>query len=190
MKKTVIAAALAGASTALAAQGLPYNFVEAGYVNIDFDDTDIDADGFAVGGQGLINPNVFVFGSYGQVESDPFMGVTAEVDSLAAGLGYRSALNPTTDLNATVAYLRAKAEIDGFGSDSENGFGLGLDLRSMLSQVIEGSAGINYTDIADDDDTSFNLGLLLYVSPAFALGGGYSIGSDAKSYTLGARLSF
>lgn len=190
MTKTLIAAALAAASTALAAQGLPYNFVEAGYLNIDFDDTDVDADGFGVSAQGLVNPNVFVFGSYSQVESDPFFGVTAEADSLAAGLGYRSPLNPTTDFNATVSYLRVKAEIDGFGSDSDNGFGLGLGLRSLLSEVVEGSAGISYADVGDDDDTSFNLGLRLNLTPAFALGGDYSIGSDANSYSLGARLSF
>jgi opacity protein-like surface antigen len=185
---------LAGASTALAAQGLPYNFVEAGYVNIDIDDTDVDADGFGLRAQGLINPNVYLFGEYTQVETDRFEGASLELDQVSAGLGYRAPLNQTTDFNATVSYERAKAKFKGsaafLGSDSENGFGLGIGLRTLLTPVLEGRVGVDYVDIGDEDDTVFGAGLRFNITPAFALGADYAIGSDAKGYTLGARLSF
>lgn len=177
----------------IAAAELSYNFVQGSYLSVDLDDTNVDADGFGVSGSGLITDQVYVFGGYTTIESDEVAGGTIELDSVTVGLGHRTPLQANTDLNLNAAFVRAS--VDGTGTfagseEDENGFALGIGLRHMFTQQFEGGAGFNYTDVGDDDDTSFNVGILFHVTPVLSLGADYGIGSDADVLTAGVRLNF
>lgn len=185
----------------LAAEGLSYNYVQAGYVNIDIDDFDEDADGFGVNASGLLSENIFVFASYADVETDTFPSGGAQVDveeqTITAGVGYRMPLQSGTDLNASVAFVDDELEVSASGlggsaslSEDDTGFGLSLGLRHLFTPQFEGGAGISYVDIYDDSETSFSLSGLFHVTSVLSLGAGYTFGSDADVLTLGGRLNF
>lgn len=193
---SLTAAALALASPSLLARDLSYNYLQASYVSVDLDDTDVDADGFGLGVSAKVADQVFVFASYGKAESDRFTILgnsgTLELDTATAGLGFISPLQTNTDLNLGLAFVRAKASGTGdfSGSESENGYSLGAGLRHLFGPNFEGRAGISYTDIGDDDDTSFEIGGVIHMSPNLGLDLGYSVGSDADAWSAGLRLNF
>lgn len=192
----ITAVALALASPSVMAQDLSYNYVQASYLSVDLDDTEVDADGFAMGVSAKVADQVFVFAGYGTVESDSFTTFfgsgTVEVDTVTAGLGFINSLQPDTDLNLGLAFVRAKGAGTGdfSGSESENGYSLSAQLRHLFSASFEGRAGIDYTDIGDDDDTSFEIGGVVFLGPQFGIDLSYSVGSDADAWSAGLRLNF
>lgn len=192
----ITAVALALASPSVLAQDLSYNYVQASYLSVDLDDTEVDADGFGLGVSAKVADQVFVFAGYGTVESDRFTTIlgsgTVEVDTVTAGLGFINPLQPDTDLNLGLAFVRAKGSGTGdfSGSESENGYSLGAQLRHLFSANFEGRAGIDYTDIGDEDDTSFEIGGVVFLSPQFGIDLSYSVGSDADAWAAGLRLNF
>ena len=71
MKRSLIALTLAAALpfSAMAADGISYNYIEGGYAATNVDGGS-DADGWALKGSGAIAPNFHVFGWYGQQDID------------------------------------------------------------------------------------------------------------------------
>lgn len=201
-RNTTLAAAIAALvaipGAAIAAPALSYNYVQANYIDIEFDDIDPDADGWSVSGSGLLNEQIYAFGSYTSVETDTFsiFGTrgSLEVDEFAVGLGFRHELQRnTTDLNLEAAFLSQDVEGNrGFSGldDDDNGYELGVGIRHLFTPQFEGNIGVRYEDIFDDDDTFLNIGGLLNVTQALAVQAGYSKGSDAESWEVGLRLNF
>ncbi len=183
MKKTSIAlAALTSLGLALpaAAEGLNYNFIDGRYLDGEVGNTDVD--GFGIGGQALINPNFYVLAGYSAIEADNGPG---ELDIIRAGLGYRHALAPATDLNGEVLFVNADVDVD-----DDSGFELGLGLRHRFTEVFEGKAGVRHIDVFNDDDTYFEVGGLAHLTPQFAVGIDYSSGDLFDGFSVGGRFNF
>ena len=83
-------ASLALATTAVFAASPEYTYVEAAYVNTDFDGIGDDG-GWGIGGSAEVGENIFIFADYSSI------GLPAGVDFNAfdAGIGYKSAISPT-----------------------------------------------------------------------------------------------
>ena len=188
-----LAAGLCALAGAAHATDLNYDYLQAGYAEVDFDDVDEDLTGITIGGSFLVAEQIYLFGSYADGQTDRFAGGRLESTGYTLGMGYRYGVGPQTDFNFAAAYEYAEVEGTGglsfLGSDSENGYSLTVGVRHLVSQAFELGADVTYVDIADDD-TILTMGGLWHVNPLVALGLGYFTGSDAQGFEGGVRFKF
>lgn len=174
-------------SMASFADDFDYNYVDLSYGILEFDDIDVDGDGFGIGGSFAINPDFHVFGGYQTSGLD--FGV--DVTQFGAGIGYNTELSPTVDAIARFSYQYVEVDASGFGSVDENGFGFGVGLRFAASDVLEIAAGIDYVDLGDGgDDTGFGLGAFYSFTDVFDAGLSGSWSDDTSNYSLTGRFYF
>jgi opacity protein-like surface antigen len=184
-------------TSALAAEGPRYSYVQAGYVDLEIDNDsgfggDLDGDGFAIGGSLAVTDMFHLFTDYTDIDLDADnIGVGADYSEFAIGGGINYAMSDTVDLVGRLAYLDAEVEVDTFGSADESGYGLYAGARAMVSPAWEVNGGIGYSDLGDGiDGTTFSLGTLYSLTDIFAVGAGVSFGDDTTSLQVGARLYF
>lgn len=169
------------------AQEFDYNYFQLSYGNIEFDDVNVDGDGFGLAGSYAVNEDFHVFAGYQAAGLD--FGIDAT--SFGAGLGWHTSLTPVVDLVASVSYQYVELDVPGGGSADDNGLGLGVGLRFAASEQLELDAGISYVDFSDSgDDTGFGVGGLYSFNEAFSLGLSAEWSDDATSYTLAGRFYF
>lgn len=181
-----VAAALVALPATAFADGLSYNYVEAGYVTGDVDGTDFD--GFRIKLSGKIADAFYLFGDYEALETDTSPAI--EIDTITAGLGWRAALGKSTDFNAEVAFVNVDVEVPGFGSDDDSGYGLGVGIRHLITPQFEVGGNVDYVDVFDDDNTSFTALGLFHVTPALSAGISYTTDDDVDAWTFGGRFNF
>lgn len=177
-------ASLALAPAAVLADSPEYTYIEGAYVNIDIDGID-DGDGFGIGGSAEVGENIFIFANYATVGFS--FGV--DFDTIEAGIGYKSAISDTTDVNVSIAYVNAEVDAGVFGSFDDDGYGLDVSLRSMVSNEFELNGGIAYVDFGGSggDDTSFHVGGVYSFNDSFAVTGDISVGEDITTFLIGGR---
>ncbi|MBT8089889.1 MAG: porin family protein [Gammaproteobacteria bacterium] len=186
LRSSLVLLLLAFAASA-SAKEFDYNYFSLSYGNIEFDDINVDGDGFGLAGSYAINEDFHVFAGYQAAGLD--FGI--DVSSLGAGLGYHTTLTPVVDLVASVSYQYIDFDAPGPGDADDNGLGLTVGLRFAASEEIELNAGISYVDFSDSgNDTGFGVGGLYSFTDAFALGLGAEWSDDATSYTLEGRFYF
>ncbi len=172
------------------ADGLSYNFVQAGYQSVNLDlggGFDVDGDGYGLGGSFEIGDNVFGFASYATADFD--FGI--DLNELQAGLGYRVGLTDNTDFFASLAYVDVEVEASGFGSADESGYGATIGVRSNVSDLIELFGEVAYVDFGDGgDNTAIGGGIWFNLTDSFALGLDAATDDDVTSYGANARLYF
>lgn len=183
-KKLCLATLLAVPAVSMA-DGLSYNFVDAGYVTIDADGGGSNPDGFGIGGSFLFGPMVFGQASYSRIS-----GSGVDVDSFAAGAGLRHGLADNVDLVGSAGLIFAKIDAGSFGSDDDTGYTLGGGLRAQVMPKLEVNGGIGYTNIFDDGNVTYSLGGVVSVTQQLAVVGGATFDSDATALTIGGRFNF
>jgi hypothetical protein len=140
-----------------------------------------------VSGSFEINANTFGFGSINDLNYDGGVDTSA----LTLGVGFNWALAPTLDLVSGVSYERLKVKLSGLGSETEEGVGLNVGLRSMVGQSLEVSAGVKYVDFGhDNNDFTWSAGGRYYFTPAFAAGLDVSKNDDGNSWLVALRYDF
>lgn len=185
--KTVIKygaiASLALATTAVFAASPEYTYVEAAFVNMDIDGLG-DDDGWGIGGSAEVGEHIFIFADYSSI------GLPGGVDfnTLDAGIGYKSPISPTTDVNLSIGYIRFELDTSLFGNADEDGYVVDASLRSMVSNEFELNGGISYVDIGSGaDDTFFHVGAVYSFNPSFAVFGDFSVSDDITTFMIGGR---
>lgn len=174
------------------AADISYNFIEAGYQEIDIDDDllggfDVDGDGYGIGGAFEINENWFVAASYSTADFD--FGV--DLTEVSLGAGYHVPLTDNSDFFGTLSYVSAEVSADGFGSIDEDGYAAAIGVRGMVGERLELNGSLGYVDLGDGGDgTSFGAGLLYSFTDAFAVGFSLDIDEDITAYGIGVRLYF
>lgn len=173
-------------STAFA-EGFDYTFVQATYGRVDFNDIDADGDGFGIAGSVAVHENFHLFAGY------QFVGLDFDVDAseFDLGIGFNTPISPNMDIVAQAAFVRAEIDVPLIGSDSENGWGVGLGLRTAPVEQLELNVGVNHVDFGDGgDDTILGAGALYNFNDSFALGLSASWGDDTSAYQIGGRFYF
>ena len=192
MKRSLLALTLLAALpfAASAAEGVSYNYVEAGYVGTNTDAG--DADGFAINGSGAIAPNFHIFGGYSGQKTDDFnvAGVNFEgvdVDQWRAGLGYNHEISPAADLVTRIAY--EKAEVQGGGS--ADGYSVEAGVRGALMPNFEGYALAGYED-GDEFDGDFygRVGAQVKFNPTWGISGDVKFSDGDTQFFVGPRFTF
>jgi hypothetical protein len=174
-------------SAASAAQGLNYNYVEAGYGRVDIDSPDVDGDGFVLGGSFAVSDQFHLFGSYQTADFD--FGI--DFTQFDLGLGFNTPITDMVDVVATVSYEYVEVDASGFGSADDNGFGLGVGLRALVSPQVELHGGVEYVDLSDSgSDTALGAGFRFNFNEKFSLGLEGSWGDDISQYALMGRIYF
>jgi hypothetical protein len=185
-------AALLLAGGAQAQDGPNYNYLQFGYLHVDFDDTDVDGEAWSLGGSAAITDMFHVIGSYDDGDLDGDFGVDVDFSRLRLGAGINYALTSTTDLVGDLYYLDVEVDPDGPGEADEDGFGLKAGVRSMLSDQLELNGGLRYEDLGGDldDETSIYAGAVYSFTEQWGVYGGAEFGDDASEYGIGARFYF
>jgi long-subunit fatty acid transport protein len=182
---------LALAAPALAAD-FSYNYIEAGYQEIDIDDDllggfDVDGDGFGVGGSFEINDNWFIGASYSKADFD--FGV--DLTQLSLGAGYHVPLTNGSDFYGSLAFVRAEVSASGFGSVDDDGYAAEIGVRGMIGDRFELNGSLGYVDLGDGGDgTSFGAGVLYSFTDSVAAGLSLDVDEDITAYGIGIRIYF
>ena len=187
LKKSLGILLLVAASPAMA--DISYNYVDLGVQRIELDSggIDVDGDGFGIGGSFEIAEDWFLQAGFGTADFD--FGI--DLDQTVVGIGYKRPMTTTSDVYATVNYVRAEVSASGFGSADDDGFGISVGVRAMLTDTFELNGGLGYVDFDEGgDNTSVNAGGLYSFTDTFALGFGIDIDDDVTSYGIFGRLYF
>ena len=81
--------------------------------------------------------------------------------------------------------------MSGFGSVDDDGYGVSVGIRGLLSDNVELNGSIAYSDLGDGaDGTAFGAGALYSFTENFALGFDVSVDDDVTMYGVGARFYF
>jgi hypothetical protein len=188
-----IAVAIAALSTlplvAHAADDLSYSYLDPAYVTTDIDNFDEEVDGFALRGSLEVTDQVFVFAGFSD-QSTSLFGDDLDFQTMNIGGGYVWPVSPRADLYGRLGYVEQEVEFAGFSAD-DDGFLLGMGLRSRVAGEFELEGAVNYVDLTDSGDaTSLFAAGRWYFTQTFAAGLEAEVGDDATTYGLGVRWSF
>lgn len=177
-------------SAAALAETPSYNYIEGVYQRVDLDDDfgpNIDGDGFGVGGSYEIAENWHIFGGYST------FGLDFDIDlkELAIGAGYHADISDAASLYANLAYINAEIDVVGFGSVDDNGYGVMVGVRGMVSERLELDGNLSYVDLGDGSDgTALGASALYALSDSFSLGLTAGFDEDTTTYGLVGRVYF
>lgn len=177
-------------AAAASADSSSYTFLEAGYQSVNLDlsgGREVDGEGFGLSGSFEIGDNMFGFASY----SDTGFDFNVDTTQLQLGLGWRTALTDRTDFFALAAYVDVEADAQGAGSFDQSGYGVGIGVRSDVTDMIQLYGEIDYVNLGSgSDSTAVDGGIWFNFSDSFAFGLSVGVDDDLTSYGASARLYF
>jgi hypothetical protein len=190
MSRYLIGAAVLLLTVPAMAESPSYNFIQAGYQEVDLDiggGPDVDGDGWALGGSFEFGEDFFGFVSY----ADTGFDFSVDLTQLQVGIGWKMDVSDNTNFFARAAYVDAEIDAPGFGSFDESGYGVGIGIRSNVTDLIELYGEIAYVDLGSGaDTTSVGGGIYFNLTDNFALGLGASTDDDATAYGANVRFYF
>lgn len=173
-----------------------YNFIELDYVDVEIGPG--DGDGWAIGGSGLVHPNIYLLGRYTDLEDDE-SGFDLEVEQISLGAGVQSPLqNDNVSVFGQLTYedFDAEARIPGLPtlSGSDSGFAVEGGARFDINPMFEINGAVRYIDVSDfyDGEFGFRVGALWNALPWLAVSLDYdevdAEFGDVEQLQLGARV--
>ncbi len=198
-KKSIIAAALLLPAMAWAqdssanTNGLTYNYVGIGYANIMIDTTyRATLHGTSIEGSKLVTENFYVFGNYFSTSTDTikFNGNTLDISvdykQYQLSAGYRRALQPGTDLIASVSAVNGSRRFNSGASTEANIYPVSVGVKRKLTDSIEASA----SGIIVSGDFASVVNLQYKFSDLYAIGGYFRHDPNSTIYALNVRYLF
>lgn len=165
-----------------------YSYLEAGYTNVSFTDSDTDGPGYVVRGSFDFGNSFYVTGSNSQVSFDVGFG-DLEYRTLKLGVGAKTAMTDNTSLFIEANYLNVSFDLLDF-SDSDNGYTLSTGVRSMLTENTELYANITHENV-QDSNTVLGFGVRQNLTEQLGLFAEYTRDdSETNSYSVGASFKF
>ena len=187
MKRFVSLLLLLGLGGVASADGFNYTYGEIGYGIVEIDDVDVDGDGFGIAGSFAIADEFHIFGGYSTASLD----FDIDYNQFEVGFGYNKPISDAVDVVATLSYVNVEVDVPGFGSEDDNGFGIGVGLRGMVAPQVELHGGLEYIDLSDSgSDTGFGAGVRYNFNDQFTMGLSGSWTDDVSQYLLTGRLYF
>ncbi|MCV2883390.1 porin family protein [Aestuariibacter sp. AA17] len=155
-----------------------WNYAEVGYGKMEIDDTDIDLDGIVAEGSYAFSPHIFVRGELGAF-TENLLFDDLDVDTLSAGIGWKSATSNQTDVYGIVSYERIESGDSDESIDGKGYSGI-VGVKSRFSTTFEGYAEAGYIDVNDVDISGFTgrIGINAFFSDMFSVGVRYKFVDD------------
>jgi len=177
---TLSIAALASMVSMAQASEFSYNYVEGTYQDIDADG--INGDSYKLSGSYGINPSINVIAEYtdGQLDN-PLGGSDLEFDQTVVGLGYHTEVSNKTDFTANIKLVDQNSDVAG----DDTGYGVGVGIRHMLTNKIEVGSGIDYVDVSDIGNTTFNINSRYHLNDKLSFGLSYSTSEENSDIISG-----
>jgi len=164
------------------ADGFSYRYAQIDYLDAEFDDPDVEGDGFGLSGALAISDLVHAYVQYQDLGFD--RGIDATLIEVGAGLNY--SLLPNLDLVGRLGYIDVEV-----GNADDSGLALRGTLRGRVASSIELEGGVHYVDLDDSgDDTSLVAEARWFFTPQLALGLGVDTGDDLTVLNIGLRGNF
>lgn len=178
--------------------GLPYNWLQLSWGQINIEDADVDADELAVAGQFEIADRVFLSAGYSTLETDDFelLGFRGSVRNtrFSLGAGLQVPLQENIHLVPSLSVFNAEADYRGgfssAGRETDTGFRSALAVRALVHPLVEVSGGLDYTRVFDDSATGLFAEAFYYPVASFGLGLGYATDDDSDTLRITGRLLF
>jgi hypothetical protein len=185
LRSALVISLFALAATA-SAQEFGYNYLQASYGTVSFDDSilDVDGDGLGISGSYAFHPEFYVAGEYQTADMD--FGVDLNILELA--VGWHTPLSDQLDFTAQLGFVNAEVET-GLGSADEDGYMIGAGLRGQLTDAVELNGGIDYIDF-DDSETRAYAGFLFSLTEQMTVGAEANFWDDINVYQLNLRFDF
>jgi len=183
-KQLVVAALLSGFLAPAQAADIDYNYFQVDYQDRDLDG--LDSDAFRFSGSLALGDRFNLLGAY-QTGEVTVGARDLDFDQMSLGVGFHAPVTDSTDVVATVEAV--SHDQDEIGDDT--GYRLGVGIRNRLADTIELTAGVDYLDIHDQEDTTFTIGSRFYVNEVTSFGIAYSNSSeDVETFSGGLRIDF
>lgn len=189
MLRVIAVAMIMAFTTSAMAETPSYNFGQLGWQSVTLDDDiiDLDGDGFGIGGSFEVAENWHILGAYSSLGFD--FGV--DLNQLQLGGGFHTAISDNTSFYANLLWVSAEIDAGIVGSEDDDGFGIGIGLRSNVSERVELEGALNYVDFGDGgDSTGVSAAAWYKFTETFALGVSVSAEEDVTGYGIGGRLYF
>lgn len=192
----LLAAALLPAAAATA-KPLSYDYIEGQLISSDIEDE--DGTGLGIGGSFLLQPSLFLTGSYETVGYD-----SADFDVMMVGIGGRTPLSLSSpvklDLYGSFGLENLTIDFDNRFADDydDSGFGLRGGLRAALSPQLELVGELRFVDYGDIEGQFLRVGIALDLANNLALTADYITGEydfdgsngDRDDLRVGIRFNF
>ncbi len=191
MKKLGLVVAVSAAmglatTTVKAAETSPsFDYVAGSYVNLDAMGTHIG--GAQVDYSKTFNENFFAYGSANHLTKS---SLNADTTNVAAGIGYKVDIAPSTSLYGVAALAYSRISVMGL-RDNDTGYLLNAGIRHALTSNFEVDAYVQHLDVFSGSDQTYTVGGKYYLSPEWAVQAGYSyLDSDNDALTFGVSYNF
>ena len=173
--------------------GLTYNYVGIGYANIMFDTTyRATLHGTSIEGSKLVTENFYVFGNYFSTSTDTikFNGNTLDISvdfkQYQLSAGYRRALQPGTDVIASVSAVNGSTRVNSGSNTEANIYPVSIGVKRRLTENFEGTA----SGVIVSGDFASVVNLQYKFSDLYAIGGYFRHDPNSTIYALNVRYLF
>ena len=198
-KKSIIASALLlpamvwAQDSSSKTNGLTYNYVGIGYANIMIDTTyRATLHGTSIEGSKLVTENFYVFGNYFSTSTDTikFNGNTLDISvdfkQYQLSAGYRRALQPGTDVIASVSAVNGSTRVNSGSNTEANIYPVSIGVKRRLTENFEGTA----SGVIVSGDFASVVNLQYKFSDLYAIGGYFRHDPNSTIYALNVRYLF
>ncbi len=178
--------ACAALSTSVLAESPDWNYLQASYAEMNVDNApEVNFNGYAVGGSGLIGDTFFIIGKYSAVNDS---GYDQKYNQLNIGLGARYGLNETTDFYGIFALENTNFDL-GLDNGTEDGYSAKIGIRSMITDDLDVNAAIGTVN-STGSETLFEVDAFYSITEEFSVGFEYGTVGDFTTYAATVRYEF
>jgi predicted porin len=160
-----------------------FNFIQWGYSDLQFDDVNVDMDGYELKANYELSDNVYL--NYKKMSVDT-TGIAFDARNI--GLGVKSIVGAETVIFAQLDW--ANFDVDtryNANNSDQDGHRATVGLRRNLTNKFEVKAAYEYLDVEDDTSDIFVLGAAYKISSHLSLYADYKRDSDYDQIGLGIR---
>jgi len=186
VQRSLLMAVILAASSNAISREISYDYIQGTYSSVTDSSfpNDIDGDRFGVSGSLGVTQNLALTAGFNATSFDNDI----DTSQFALGITLHAPIAVGTEVVGNLSALKAKIEGSNF-DDNDTGFIVGIGLRHLVTNSVELDAGISYTDVYDDNFTTFGFGARFYANDKISFGIGYATEDDVDALLLNIRLN-
>ena len=184
VQRSLLMAVILLASSNAISREISYDYIQGTYSSVTDSrfPNDIDGDRFGVSGSLGVTQNLALTAGFNATSFDNDI----DTSQFVLGVTLHAPIAVGTEVVGNLSALKAEIEGTKF-DDNDTGAIVGIGIRHLVTNSVELDGGISYTDVLDDNFTTFGFGARFYANDEISFGIGYAAEDDADSILLNAR---